>query len=183
MEKKLWLIRGQRILNQLNETTYSELERNVMSFTPQSKKRQYVVTPVQIAQLTLIPYAQNGALETKALAHGETGHYEPQMVFSEVEYQDEDTPENVTFMAPDGQDYHIIPIDLAKNNVKVRCTCLDFRWRFAIYNEKGGSLYGPGPGVYQKRTQRPPNNPRGVPGLCKHLMKLVIELRNSQVVR
>jgi len=177
------VIRGQRIINILNEATYGELERNTMAFIPTSKKRQYAVNPVQIANLTLIPYAHNNALECKALAHGETGHYEPQMVFNEVQYEDEDTPNNITFMGPDGQEYHIQPISLAQNNVKVRCTCLDFRWRFAMYNDKAGSLYGPGPGVYQKRTNRPPNNPRGVPGLCKHLIKLGVELKTERVVR
>ena len=183
MAQKFMVIRGQRILNQLNETTYADLERNTMAFQPQSKKRQFAVDPVQIANLSLIPYAQSGVLEARALAHGETGHYEPQMVFTEIEYQEEDTAENITFMGPDGQDYHILPINLAQNNVKVRCTCLDFRWRFAIYNDKDGSLYGPVPGVYQKKTNRPPNNPAGVPGVCKHLMKLAVELRSSQVIR
>ena len=183
MGQNFQVIRGQRILNLLNETTYAELERNTMTSFPNTKGRQFAVNPIQIVNLELIPHDQSGGLEAKGIANSTGKQYQPQMLFTEVEFQEEDTPENITFEGPDGSEFHILPISLSNNNVKVRCTCLDFRWRFAIWNDKDGSLYGPGPGVYQKTTDRPPVNPRQVPGLCKHLLKLAIELKNSNIVR
>lgn len=183
MERKYQLIRGQRILNLLNEeATYAELERNTMQFTPPTKKRQFAVNAVNIQNLETVPAPQSGTLEIRATAQSGANQYQPIMLFSDVEFQEEDSPENVTFTGADSQEYHMMPISLTNHNVKVRCTCLDFRWRFSMYNQKTNSLYGPGPELYQKKTQRPPNNPQGVPGLCKHLLALAIELKNNRLV-
>lgn len=176
------LIRGPRIIQQLEETTYADLERETLHFIPRTKKRQFAVTPVQIQNIELVPFNQSGALEARATANSNGNTYQPIILFQGVEFQDEDTPENVTFTGTDGQEYHILPIQLRTTNVKVRCTCLDFRWRFSVQDQKADALYGEGPGLYQKVSNRPPNNPRNVPGICKHLMKLVVELRNSHLV-
>jgi hypothetical protein len=104
------------------------------------------------------------------------------MLFSDVVYEDGDQGDNVTFKGSDNQEYHIQPIQLSRNNVKVRCSCLDFRWRFALWNSKDGSLYGDPPGPYKKKTNRPPVNPQRVPALCKHLMKTTIALKQSGVL-
>lgn len=189
-------LRGARIAKQLEEylaeSTFADLERNTNAFTPPSTKRQHATNPVQIRQLELVPY--EGALGVNGSVNSiESGsQYQPQMMFLEVEYiqpqEGEDAeaiaqdPNTVTFQAADGKDYTIRPISLARNNVKVRCTCLDFRWRFSIYNDKDGSLLGNGPGLYQKKTDRAPNNPQQTPGVCKHLLKLTAELKANGVV-
>lgn len=182
MDKKYHLIRGPRIIQQLDEAPYAELERNTMQFIPPSEKRQFAVNPIQIQKVELIPHAPSNALEARGAAMSNNNQYQPIIFFLEVEYQDEDTPENITFMGADGEEHHVAPISLRTNNCKVRCTCLDFRWRFAMHNQKTDTLHGPGPDLYQKVSNRPPNNPRGVAGLCKHLLKLAIELRNSGIV-
>lgn len=176
-------MRGPRILKQLEEATYSELERNTMQFAPPSEERQHSMGPIQVQQLELIPYTQSNALGVRGQINSSGNKYQSIILFMDVEFQEEDTNENITFTAVDGNEYHALPINLQQNNVKVRCTCLDFRWRFSIYNDKAGVLYGEGPGVYVKKTDRPPNNPKGVPGLCKHLLKLAVELKNSGVIR
>ena len=183
MGQKFQVIRGQRILNQLNEMTYAELERNTMAFQPQSKQRQFAVNPIQIANVELIPHDQSGGLEARGTANSTGNQYRPQMLFSEVVFEEEDTAENVTFEGPDGTEFHIRPISLSNNNIKVRCTCLDFRWRFAIWNDKADALYGPGPGVYRRTTDRAPVNPQQVPGLCKHLLAMTIEIKQMGLVR
>lgn len=179
---KYKLIRGPRILKQLEEASYADLEQNTMQFQPPSDKRQHAVNPIQVQQLELVAANQSGTLEARANIQSGGNKYQSIIFFEGVDYQDEDTPQNITFTGADKQEYHIAPISLRTNNVKVRCTCLDFRWRFSVQNQENGSLYGPGPGLYQKTSNRPPNNPQGVPGLCKHLLKLAIELRNSGVV-
>jgi len=181
---KAYLIRGPRIIKQLEEATYADLETNTMRFVPPSKKRQHATDPIQIQQIQLIPAPPSGTLEAQAIALSNGNKYQPIIFFNNVAYEREDTPQNITFTGADAQEYHVQPISLRTNNCKVRCTCLDFRWRFSVQNQEKDALYGPGPGIYQKvpGSTRPPNNPQGVPGLCKHLLKLAIELRNSGIV-
>lgn len=183
MEPKLLVIRGARIITQLNEeSTYQDLENKTLAFIPPSKKRQHAVDPIQIVQMKMVPYRNSGALQVQGVAQSSGKKYDTIMLFSDVIYEDADQGDNVSFKAADNQEYHIIPIELSKNNVKVRCSCLDFRWRFALWNSKDGSLYGDPPGPYQKTTNRPPVNPQRVPALCKHLMKTTIALKQSGVL-
>jgi len=187
-------IRGARIAKQLEEflaedSTYADLERNTLNNMP-GENRSAATNSVQIRNLELIPY--EGALGVNSTVNSiNSGNsYQPQMMFLNVNYVNmEDNPEVendptlVTFQAADGKDYTIEPIHLSRNNVKVRCTCLDFRWRFAIYNDRDNSLFGDGPGLYQNKTDRQPNNPQRVPGVCKHLLKLAAELKVNGVVQ
>lgn len=188
--RHLKLIRGKRILqqleryeSQLDETTYSELEQNTMNFIPPSEKRQWATDPIQIVQIKLTPYEQSDALEAHCTANSEGSKYQTIILFDSVIFEQEDQGDNVTFLGTDNEEYNISPINLNNSNVKVRCECLDFRWRFAIYNSRDQSLYGDPPGNYQKQTDRPSVNQRNVPGVCKHLMKTVIALRDAGLVR
>jgi hypothetical protein len=78
---------------------------------------------------------------------------------------------------------YISHIDYKKTEVKVRCDCPDFRWRFAWYNDQKEALYGLRPPPYRRKTNRPPVNPRHLPGMCKHLMNVVKILASRQVIR
>lgn len=191
-------IRGARIASQLEEflaeTTYTELERNTLNAMP-GKNRQEQTASVQIRNLELVPYEGALGVNSQVNSINSGNAYQPQIMFLDVNYVNvenaegeeqqaiENDPRTVTFQAADGKDYTIEPIFLSRNNCKVRCTCLDFRWRFAMYNDKDGSLFGEGPGLYQKKTQREPNNPQQVPGVCKHILKLVAELKTNRVVQ
>lgn len=194
MNKNYMFIRGARIAKQLEEflaeeSTFAELERNALNMMP-GKSRKDAINSIQIRTLELIPY--EGALGVNSTVNSiNSGNtYQPQIMFLGVNYINtennpdaENDPNTITFQAVDGKDYTIEPIYLSRNNAKVRCTCLDFKWRFAIYNEKDHSLYGSGPGMYRKKTERPPNNPQHVPGVCKHLLKLASELQINGIVR
>jgi hypothetical protein len=74
-------------------------------------------------------------------------------------------------------------IDYRKTEVKVRCDCPDFRWRFAYYNDLKQALYGLRPPPYKRKTNRPPVNPRHLPGMCKHLFNVVKILSSRGVIR
>lgn len=180
------LIRGARIeqqLQKLDEATYAELERNTMQFVPASEKRQWVVNPIQVTKLEITPARESQNLIVKAEVNSNGNLYAPSMMFSEVIYDDADQDDNVSFTGSDKQEHHIEPINLSKNNVKVACNCLDFYWRFAKENHTNGSLNGNPPPPYQSKTERPPVNPSKTPGVCKHLLKLAIQLKDSGVVR
>ena len=62
----------------------------------------------------------------------------------------------------------------------VEANCADFFFTFAWYNyHNAHCLYGPAPRPYQKKTNRPPRNPQGIPGVCKHIYNAWEILRNS----
>lgn len=186
MCKKYQVIRGKRILQQLQQieeqSTFAELERNTTNFIPPSEKRQWATDPIQIDQMQLIPYEQSSSLMVQSVARNDEKKYQTIILFNDVTFEQEDTGQNVTFRAPDNQEHNVQRIQLNQSTVKVKCDCLDFRWRFAIYNAEDNSLYGDSPGLYQKTTNRPPNNPRNVPGVCKHLLKTVQALQQSGLV-
>jgi hypothetical protein len=181
---KLHRIRGPRILNQLlTETTYSELESNTQNFEPETSKRQNVTASVQVQNLVMKPYRNTGQLEVSATTVSAGKTYQTTVMFEDVVYEDSDQSDNVSFTGSDGDEHHIMPINLMKHNVKVSCECLDFYWRFAPFNSKDGSLHGQPPSPYAKKTDRPPVNKKQTPGVCKHLIKTVTELQREGVVK
>ena len=106
------------------------------------------------------------------------------MVFDGVIYDDADQADNTSFTGSDGEEHHIEPINLSRNNVKVACNCLDFYWRFSTWNHGANSLNGNPPPPYQKKNpNRPPVNPQRRPGVCKHILKMAIALKNANIVR
>lgn len=65
-------------------------------------------------------------------------------------------------------------VDVSKKNyVRVRCSCQDFRFRFAWEDRAVKALYGGVPKSYQRKpgSTRPPVNPDHIPGMCKHIFE------------
>ena len=87
---------------------------------------------------------------------------------------------NVNVRIMKSQDYpikianhrYMKPVSSNDKKIKVRCDCHDFRWRFAYYDNKNQALYGAAPPPYSPvpGSTRGPVNPRGLPGVCKHIM-------------
>jgi hypothetical protein len=184
---KSMFIRGARIEQQLiAETSIATLNQNTLSFQPPSNRRQHVVAPIQVKSLLMIPMRgqrDTGDLKIEARVQSGPKQYDCTIMFHDVIYEDQDRPDNISFLGPDKTEAHIVPIQLARNNAEVRCTCLDFYFTFSKWNQSDRSLYGDPPPQYTPRTNRAERNPTHKPGLCKHLMKVVQELRNEQVVR
>lgn len=179
------LIRGKRILQQLEERTASDLERNTMNFVPPASPdaRQHIVNTVQVQKVEFAPQRQTNALTVRVICNSNGHKYEPSIQFDNIIYDDADHSDNTTFKAIDNREYHIVPIELAKHNCKVRCNCLDFYYRFAPQNNADQSLLGNPPPPYAKKTNRPFVNPQRVPGVCKHLLRAIQALRTVNVVR
>lgn len=187
-KQKYMLIRGARIIQQIEQleeaSTYSDLERSTIQGFPNTTKRQHAVTPIQIVRTEFVPFIPTGNLRCDAVARSGPNTYHPQVLFDEVEYQDDDTPENVTVQSSNGKPIHIVPIDLSTNTCKVRCDCLDFYHRFAQYNFDADSLYGNKPPTYQRKTNtRADVNPTRTPGVCKHVMKTILGLRDAGMLK
>lgn len=78
--------------------------------------------------------------------------------------------------------------NLAKHQVRVRCSCPMFFFWFAYPNYKNRALSGPPPRKYtpvpasrRKRAPGPPKNPEQRPGVCKHLVRLFIILKDERL--
>lgn len=178
------MIRGGRILNQLNgllETTFSQLETNLQQLP--TKKRQFSTDPIQVTQLKMVTAVPSKTLIVKALTTSEGKKYDTAIIFSGITYEDEETATNVTFTTGDDTEYNIEKIDLRNKHVNVSCTCLDFYHRFAPYNSKDGSLFGSPPKPYTPKTDRASDNPKQVPGVCKHLLKTIEGLRQAGMIK
>jgi hypothetical protein len=197
MEVKFEIIRGKRINDQLEEqlallterSTQQELSQNTDNFEPATRKRQEATQPVIVKQLVTLPFVGTKTLNVEAfISNTASKSKDPtndvRIIFNQVVFEDENTNENISFIAKDGKEYYMQPIDLGSHTVRVNCTCLDFFWRFKSYNAKDQSLAGNAPPPYQKvpGSTRGPSNPQRVPGLCKHLLKTFDALKESGMV-
>lgn len=162
--------------------------------------RQQRSNQVQIRNIKYTPSIQQGVLrvecETFTSVSGD-GPYQTLIQLEGVEFIDDsrynflqkaesrDSAKYNThaFTATDGNTYYASYGRSTSLDVKVRCTCKDFRWRFAYYNSGDQTLYGDPPEPYISKTQRPPANPNSTPGVCKHLMRLKRELENEEFFR
>lgn len=163
----------------LLETTLPQLIQQTAVAFPETTKRHNNVNSVSTMKVDLIPAA--GALIAKGTVRGSSGTpYECVIQFDDVTYNPEEGEQSSTF-ASNGDEYTISSISKNEADVKVRCTCLDFRFRFAQYNHSDGSLQGEAPDLYAKApgSKRGPANPTKTPGVCKHLIELTNSLEQS----
>lgn len=179
----LKIIRGKRILQQMiQEASYGTLDANTRSKMPPTTKRQHVVPKQYVQTLTLIPALPSKSLKVETTVKGETSNYNTILQFDNVSFEKIETTKNVEVTGVDGKKYYIKPINLKSNNVKVHCDCLDFKWRFSLWNLRNNSLYGQAPSPYTNKSNRPPVNPLKVPGVCKHLIKTVETLQETGLI-
>lgn len=184
-EQPYRFIRGARIIQQLNEeSTYDDLETNIVQSFPATRKRQHATNEVRIQRIDLIPYVGTQMLHARAISTGSTGRqYQQAIQFLRVKFDPSKNDTNVEFTASDGKTYYIQPINLTNHDVKVRCNCLDFYHRFAHYNHNDRSIVGRAPIPYRRKTTtRPEVNPDHVPGMCKHLIKVVETLQGRGLI-
>lgn len=185
MEGKFIFIRGARLLKSLMETTYNQLRSATDQFIPTTKKRQHATGPVHVVKMEYIPYVNTTDLMVKSEVNsaGSGKRYHPQILFLSATFEETDEPDNVTFTDYSGKERHMEPVDLNRSNCKVRCDCLDFYYRFAAVNFNTDALYGNPPPPYRKKTTRPDANPMKTPGVCKHVIKTIEELKNAGMVK
>lgn len=162
------------------KSTPDELEDNIVTAFPHTKRRQHIVHEVNVKSIEFIPFVGMNTLHVRST----TDDYKQAIQFNNVQYVagEQDGAAVVTDSATNAK-YWFTPIQLSMNLVKVRCSCLDFRFRFAAYNNTDKSLVGrPPPRYVRKTTTRPSVNPTQVPGMCKHLLRVLEELQRDGVL-
>jgi phage/plasmid-associated DNA primase len=174
---KLRVIRGERIKAALLEAaSFDQLYQNIERAFPDTPKRQHATSEVTVTSIRYVPVrmtSEGGALQLATTTRSNQNEYKQQLLFSDISYETEDTEENITFKATNGQEYHVKPIPLNGSRIRVNCNCMDFHYRFAVWNFNNDTLMGRKPKPYQRKTDnRPPVNPAQVDGLCKHLIKV-----------
>ena len=163
----------------LETSTAGQLTSNTNVFFGNGRKQR----AAQV-QLNKVQYLQaaDGILIVKAETRSSDKTYETTIQFSDVRFVAPGTMHSVP-LETNGQEVSIMPLKNMGNYVEVHCDCMDFYWRFAMYNNKDKSLIGDPPAPYVKKTDRVPLNPDKVPGACKHLTKLVDQLKLQHIVK
>lgn len=138
---------------------------------------------VQVTTTMFIPSMDSKSLEVRAKTRTNNSTYDSIIYFEGVEYVDAETPQAISFEGADGGEYFIMAIP-RNAQVKVNCTCLDFYYSFAVWNDGKNSLFGDTPDPYVRKTKnREPKNPQKVSGLCKHLLKFFDTLVRDKIIR
>jgi len=155
------------------ETSVNELHRSAVEAFPSTTRRQHSTHTVRIEHLDWIPFEGVGTMMVRGLANNEGRKNRAIVLFKGVKYESKEGRGVVPVMSSSGKVVHMRLLSPDENDVMVRCTCPDFRWRFAHWDKVGKSLFGRGPGRYEAVARPGSANPDGAEGMCKHLMKMV----------
>ena len=169
----------------LLEMKYNELLRQTETGeTVRDSPRESNANKVQIQQVVLIPSLTDKTLTAKAITRTKEKSYETIIVFSGVSYHKEGGHGRQEIQGSDGGSYFIDPIRPYKSDVKVRCTCLDFYFRWSVWDQRDKALTGEPPEPYQRKTDSyPPVNPQQLSGICKHIIGLTNYLKKERIIR
>jgi len=178
---KYKLIDGKTFLWGLEEeSSFNRLQQNIIN-NFSTTRRQNAVSEVIIDNITYTPFEDSGILQVEATTRSNQHIYKVILQFQGLVFREQ--PQSVSIKSTDGAINYFQPISLGTNNIKVKCDCLDFYWRFAYWNANDKSLYGEPPAPYRRTTNRPPANPSRTPGICRHIIRVVDELRKQGIVR
>lgn len=162
----------------LLELSYNDLKGRTSSIMgPERDQRSH---KVQMNNMTFIPLVQNRKLKAGSNTTSNNGHdYWTTIVFDNINYvNDEKKPTDYEFKGNDNTDYIIERVP-RNTQCKVSCSCLDFYYRFAVWDDQHKSLDGNPPPPYVKTSNRPSVNPFKTPGLCKHIIAMVDKLQTE----
>jgi hypothetical protein len=162
------------------ESSLVDLYDSAVKAFPSTTKRQHATNPIKIVELTWVPYKGMKTLFVRGLARNEDRTYNPIIVFKNVQYL---KLGGVQLIDNNGQQHFLERLSLEENDVLVRCGCKDFGFRFNYYNHLDKSLQGTKRTKYESKGVGPPANPQEIPGMCKHLMKMMIVLHNSGIIK
>jgi len=160
----------------INESSINNLYQSAVDAFPNTRMRQHAVDPIEIGNVNMTPYVGVRTLFVRATARNEDRQYSPMILFTGVNYNEEG-PIQIEY---NGRPYQFNPPSIEDSDVRVRCGCGDFKWRFNYYDHVDQSLYGRVRAPYE--GQGAPANPQEMPGMCKHLMKLAQILREEGLI-
>lgn len=155
--------------------TWDKLDKNAYRLNPKTRGINSPHTP-KFEHIMTMPFAGTKSCLVKLQAWGVTQNnlHQVTLLFGDCEILTGE--QNVSLwdyfkLTYQNQIYYIKKFDKFRNPLTSRCTCRDMYFSFAYPNYYNGHcLYGPAPKTYtRKTTTRPPRNPAGYPGICKHI--------------
>jgi hypothetical protein len=161
------------------ESSLYDLYLGAVGAFPKTTRRQHSTHTVKVERMEWVPFEGLGTLFVKALCNNEGRKNECIVVFKKVAYREQEGGGSVSLASSAGKTVHILPLSFEEDDVLVRCSCGDFRWRFAHWNKGDRSLFGRGPRKYEALVRPGASNPDESPGACKHLMKMAKILGES----
>lgn len=164
------------------ESSLSDLYDSAVDAFPNTTMRQHAIGPIQIHELSFTPFIGVKTLFLRGTAFNENRQYSPIILFKNVVYSNEGD-NLIDIVASDGLHYRLKKLSVNENNVLLRCGCKDFFWRFNYYNHLDKSLFGRKRTSYESQGLRGPINPMEMPGMCKHLMKLIETLKDAKLIK
>ena len=118
----------------------------------------------------------DNTLFIKGLAENQGRNYKPIALFKDVTYG------TGIPVVVNGVRYLIEQLSAENTQVLVRCDCGDFFWRGNYADYLDSSLWGRKRKKYESKGIGPPANPTNAPMLCKHLMKMMLALRDAGIL-
>jgi hypothetical protein len=165
----------------LNESSVLDLYLNSIKAFPNTTKRQNSIDTIKITNLNWIPFVGVRTLFVKSLCQNESKEYNSILLFKDVKYYEKKEFKTIELIASNGKKYFLNRLSLSENEVLTRCECKDFHWRFKHFNSLDKSLYGRDRKKYEALYRPDTANPKEIPGMCKHLMKLVKILKETTI--
>jgi hypothetical protein len=166
----------------LLETSIINLYKSTIKAFPKTTKRQYSTDTVVVEKLDWIPFLGLKTLLIKGLVKNEGRKYNTIMLFKKINYKESEGRKIITIKSSSGKEVFLEQIDAEENDVLVRCNCADFYWRFVHYNKVDKSLYGRDRKKYEALYRPDSANPKKMPGVCKHLLKMTKVIKEANLL-
>ena len=158
----------------ITESTLNSLYQSTVDAFPKTTRRQHSTDSVRIVELSWTPFVGVRTLFIRGRATNEGREYYPVILFKDVNYAP--TNNRVNIVANDAKNYALERLKSSQNEVLLRCTCADFKYRFTHEDWADRSLYG---SKQRRHESKGIANPLGLPGMCKHLIKMVKSLDHA----
>ena len=171
MEFKLWI-----------ESSFNDLYQSTVLAFPKTEYRQHATDPIKINKITWSPYLGVKTLFIKGLAQNENREYQPIVLFKNVKYHSGIDAPNLIKLHTEGKDFLLEKLSLENSDILVNCQCKDFQWRLRHFDSVDKSLYGKDRKKYEALYRPGSANPMEMPGMCKHIIKLMKAIRETGLV-
>lgn len=165
------------------ESSLVDLYKSAVEAFPNTTKRQYATDEIVVEDVTWTPFVGMKTLFIKGMIRNEDRKYNSLILFKRVVYHDRNQEGVIPLRASDGKQYFLEQLLMNDTDVAVRCLCQDFRWRWTHTDHLDKSLYGRNRKKYEALYNPGSANPSNSKGMCKHLMKLMQVLRNSDIIK
>lgn len=172
-----------KLADLFEKQTIPQLQQSVITGFPRTKKRQHDVSSVDVDNITYTPFRYKSTQRLRVNCNTSTDAGNVHKVIIELRNVECNSVDGVSIPSTDNRSLVVAPVALNNTYVGVSCDCPDYIFRFATHNIKNDCHVGPIPPTYiRKTTTKPEANPRKIPGMCKHIMRSVEEIKKVGLI-